>query len=73
MTRQKDGKFKFFAAQINITPINETWASECYGDEHLKGAAYHRVSASARSLKRWIFPVAVFGSSRRNSTQRGYL
>ena len=30
-------------------------------------------SASARSLKRWILPVAVFGSSVRNSSQRGYL
>ena len=30
-------------------------------------------SASARSLKRWILPVAVFGSSVRNSIQRGYL
>ena len=29
--------------------------------------------ASARSLKRWILPVAVFGSSVRNSIQRGYL
>src|SRR6187431_392822 len=28
---------------------------------------------SARSLKRWIFPVAVFGRSLRNSIQRGYL
>src|SRR5262249_13137344 len=27
----------------------------------------------ARSLKRWIFPVAVFGSSGTNSTHRGYL
>jgi hypothetical protein len=29
--------------------------------------------ASARSLKRWILPVAVFGNSLRNSIQRGYL
>ena len=28
---------------------------------------------SARNLKRWILPVAVFGSSVRNSIQRGYL
>jgi hypothetical protein len=27
----------------------------------------------ARSLKRWILPVAVFGSSDTNSIQRGYL
>src|SRR5581483_4134015 len=27
----------------------------------------------ARSLKRWILPVAVFGSSGMNSIQRGYL
>src|ERR1700732_1952234 len=27
----------------------------------------------ARSLKRWIFPLAVFGSSSINSIQRGYL
>src|SRR5579862_1043989 len=27
----------------------------------------------ARSLNRWIFPVAVFGSSAANSIQRGYL
>ena len=26
-----------------------------------------------RSLNRWIFPVAVFGSSATNSTHRGYL
>jgi len=29
--------------------------------------------ASARNLKRWILPVAVFGRSLRNSIQRGYL
>ena len=28
---------------------------------------------AARSLKRWILPVAVFGSSGTNSIQRGYL
>jgi hypothetical protein len=28
---------------------------------------------SARSLKRWILPVAVLGSSAMNSIQRGYL
>src|SRR5262245_23913074 len=33
----------------------------------------HYYELSARSLKRWIFPVAVFGSSVRNSIQRGYL
>src|SRR5262245_23552204 len=33
----------------------------------------HCTGSSARSLKRWILPVAVFGSSRRNSIQRGYL
>src|ERR1700739_3963631 len=27
----------------------------------------------ARSLKRWIFPVTVFGSSRQNRTSRGTL
>ena len=32
-----------------------------------------RPRISARSLKRWIFPVAVFGRSVRNSIQRGYL
>src|SRR6516162_1548047 len=52
----------------------ETSAPESYGDEHLKGVvACHRASTSARSLKRWIFPVAVFGNSLRNSIQRGYL
>jgi hypothetical protein len=35
--------------------------------------ADHFPSASARSLKRWILPVAVFGSSVRNSSHRGYL
>ena len=29
--------------------------------------------AHPRSLKRWILPVAVFGSSGTNSSQRGYL
>src|SRR5262245_47925884 len=33
----------------------------------------HRAGPSARSLNRWIFPVAVFGRSSRNSIQRGYL
>ena len=34
----------------------------------------HRVPASnSRSLKRWIFPVAVLGRSSRNSIWRGYL
>jgi hypothetical protein len=33
----------------------------------------HWPSASARSLKRWILPVAVFGNSARKSSQRGYL
>ena len=31
------------------------------------------VHGQALSLKRWIFPVAVFGSSAANSIQRGYL
>jgi hypothetical protein len=30
-------------------------------------------AAAARSLKRWILPVAVFGSSGTNAIQRGYL
>src|SRR5829696_8803406 len=30
-------------------------------------------AAAARSLKRWIFPVAVFGSSGTKVIQRGYL
>src|SRR5262245_63721170 len=33
----------------------------------------HYTELSARSLKRWILPVAVLGSSVRNSIQRGYL
>ena len=36
-------------------------------------AVQDRRSAHARSLYRWILPVAVFGSSSTNSTQRGYL
>ena len=32
-----------------------------------------RRAARSRSLKRWIFPVAVLGSSGRNTIQRGYL
>jgi hypothetical protein len=44
------------------------------GKGHLRGASRRQcVGASARSLKRWILPVAVFGNSVRNSTQRGYL
>ena len=34
---------------------------------------FRAAGASARNLKRWIFPVAVFGSALRNSIQRGYL
>jgi hypothetical protein len=45
---------------------------------NLSGAAFPALAqrgapARARSLNRWIFPVAVFGSSGTNSTQRGYL
>ena len=36
------------------------------------GLESHALPA-ARSLKRWILPVAVFGSSGTNSIQRGYL
>jgi len=36
--------------------------------EHGRGSALQR-----RSLKRWILPVAVLGSSPANSIQRGYL
>src|SRR5438874_11165052 len=32
-----------------------------------------RLSKRQRSLKRWIFPVAVFGNSSTNSIQRGRL
>jgi hypothetical protein len=32
-----------------------------------------REAGYERSLNRWIFPVAVFGNSGRNSIQRGYL
>jgi hypothetical protein len=32
-----------------------------------------RARAHPRTLNRWIFPVAVFGSSLANSIQRGYL
>jgi hypothetical protein len=35
--------------------------------------AAHRSFHQPRSLKRWILPVAVFGSSLMNSIQRGYL
>src|SRR5215467_938706 len=35
--------------------------------------APHDTVPRARSLKRWILPVAVFGSSSTNSIQRGYL
>src|SRR2546422_415100 len=33
----------------------------------------HQSPPRSRSLKRWILPVAVFGSSPTNSIQRGYL
>src|SRR5262245_53566618 len=39
----------------------------------MRGKAVHFAANSARSLKRWILPVAVFGRSVRNSIQRGYL
>src|SRR5205814_4238309 len=39
------------------------------GLQRLERAVVHQ----ARSLKRWILPVAVFGSSPTNSIQRGYL
>src|SRR3989442_1765583 len=35
--------------------------------------ACHQTPPRSRSLKRWIFPVAVLGSSSTNSIQRGYL
>jgi hypothetical protein len=38
-----------------------------------EGRVLHRAaSSSARSLKRWILPVAVFGSSSTSAIQRGY-
>ena len=40
--------------------------------ERLQRAVVHG-SVRSRSLKRWILPVAVFGSSATNSIQRGYL
>lgn len=46
------------------------------GSERLVGTPRRRVPAAyrpPRSLKRWIFPVAVFGSSGTKSIQRGYL
>src|ERR1700682_1839889 len=38
-----------------------------------KGHDKIQMRSSARNLKRWILPVAVLGSSLRNSIQRGYL
>ena len=47
------------------------------GGRRRDGRRQHGVGAmprdQARSLKRWILPVAVFGSSPTNSIQRGYL
>jgi hypothetical protein len=45
------------------------------GPERLERAVEHRGRAEpqARSLNRWILPVAVFGRSVTNSIQRGYL
>src|SRR6266511_3430645 len=44
-------------------------------DHGVDARAVRRVAAGARSrsLKRWILPVAVFGSSFTNTIQRGYL
>src|SRR5215475_6966926 len=52
-------------------------AAECELGNFEPGAAEnnlpHQFELSARNLKRWILPVAVLGSSVRNSIQRGYL
>src|SRR5262245_79526 len=54
--------------------VRRTCRIRC-GEISASSMAYHRhlAALSARSLKRWIFPVAVLGSSSRNSIQRGYL
>src|SRR5207248_1200694 len=43
--------------------------AQARGLQRLERTVVHQ----ARSLKRWILPVAVFGSSPTNSIQRGYL
>jgi len=44
------------------------------GERHVSAASnVQPARTAARSLKRWIFPVAVLGNSSTNSNQRGYL
>ena len=55
-----------------VTQLDEAMAGpvppRARGDERVPSA-----QARSRSLKRWILPVAVLGSSSMNSTTRGYL
>src|SRR2546427_4118130 len=63
LTRRNDGVLEYWSGgnpetQYSNTPSLQYSASSFY---------------LARSLKRWILPVAVFGNSATNSIQRGYL
>src|SRR5690606_17078565 len=49
--------------------IDDVQVREARVGKHVANAA----ALQPRSLKRWILPVAVFGNSSTNSTQRGYL
>src|SRR5579884_238405 len=51
--------------QMLVVDVQEAGISDCHDEGY--------ACSSARSLKRWILPVAVFGRSFRNSIQRGYL
>src|ERR1044071_1628172 len=51
-----------------LQPLRTDVEKAGIGERH-----YRAPGPSARSLKRWILPVAVFGRSLRNSIQRGYL
>ncbi len=57
-------------------PLSRAGERETEAPSPLRGEGRGEGAADlyeARSLKRWIFPVAVLGSSGTNSIQRGYL
>src|SRR5262245_8431294 len=60
------------AAERQLRNLQPGASQQIFAHEADRGRR-HYTELSARSLKRWILPVAVLGSSVRNSIQRGYL
>ncbi len=58
---------------MRSTSMRRRWAVPVDADASGSRPAHRGAASRSRSRKRWILPVAVFGSSARNSIVRGYL